>query len=156
MQRVHCRGPPAYMCSVSSYQNETKGTQVVKVSFAGANFSVIDDGTYEAELEKHKTVPHPKDDPKGSPYVALTFIITEDGEYVKRRLWRNYSLKPEALWALKETMINLGASPDVFEGDEVDIDEELTNLYGEGCRVDVGVSEYQGKPRNEVRKVLAL
>jgi hypothetical protein len=130
---------------------------MVKVDFKNADLKAIPEGTYPATFTEHKMYPHPKADPKGAPYVALTFTLA-DGEFEGRKLWRNFSLAPQALWALKRTIVALDAPEDALEG-EVDIDELLTDLYGTACEVEVAVQMYtppgesKAQERNEVRSV---
>jgi hypothetical protein len=96
-----------------------------------------------------------KDASKSSnkPFVALTFTIQDEG-YENRKVWRNYSLQPQALWALKQTLTRLGAVPEDLESDDVELEDVLQNLIGNACVVDVGVEPYQGTDRNQVRAVL--
>lgn len=91
-----------------------------------------------------------------SKYAAVAFTIADDEyeEYNGRKLFRNYSLKPDALWALKQMMIAADADPDIFTG-AFDIEEEIKALFGNKVFVGVTQEEYQGEARARVGKIRA-
>ena len=125
-----------------------------QVDFSGiVEFTPIPEGTYDATLTSGEVVAEAKTSKK--PYVSLTFTVL-NGEYAGRKLFRNFSLQPQALWAFKQAMVRLGVDGDILSR-PMEFDE-LTALIAENtgaqCQVDVGLREYQGELRNELRKIL--
>jgi hypothetical protein len=105
-------------------------------------------GKYNALLEKVTKAHGPAAD-----YFKLEFKIV-GGDFEGKKLFRNLSLSTDALWAFKQAMINLGTDEDIFEEDDVEVDEVIADRIGATCTLDVAVKEYQGKDTNEVKKIL--
>lgn len=126
----------------------------MKVDFSQVKeLSPIPPGKYASTFSEFKIVPEAKG--SGQPYAALTFTINaEEGEYEGRKLWRNFSLQPQSLWALKQALINLGCSSDSFNAGD-DLEDLLGSMVGSECILDVGMKQFNGEDRNDVRKVLA-
>ena len=126
-----------------------------RVDFSGVReFTPIPEGTYEATLSGSKVVAEAKTSKQ--PFVELTFTVAE-GEHAGRKMFRNFSLQPQALWAFKQAVVRLGADPDSFSGELEfeDLEMLLGDLVGSPCRIAVGTREFQGQTRNEVQAVLA-
>lgn len=125
-----------------------------QIDFTGVKegFEIIPEGKYPATLEKWEYFPTAKS--SGEPYVALTFHIIE-GEFEGRKLWRNYSLQKQSLWAIKRTAVRLGSDPDMLNG-PLDLDDFLPDLVGAPCVVDVGIHPYNDEDRNDVKDVLSV
>ena len=117
-------------------------------------FTPLPEGTYEASLSGSELVAASKT--SGQPYMALTFTVSE-GEFQGRKLFRNLSLQPQALWAFKQAVVRLGANPDDFVGmlEMEDLQAIVGGLVGAPCRISVGLREYNGELRNELKNILA-
>jgi len=114
----------------------------------------VPEGEYAATLTGTKLVPEAKESKQ--PYVEMTFTIA-DGEFAGRKLFRNYSLQPKALWSFKQTLVRLGTDPELLSGElELeDVAEIAADAIGQPCRLSVGFREYQGNMRNELKEVLS-
>jgi hypothetical protein len=124
---------------------------VTKINFSNVQtLAPLPEGEYQAILSEFKVVDKAKS--SGKPYVALTFSITEEG-YAGRKVWRNFSLQEQSLWALKQTLIRLGVDPDTLADGDVELEDILGEAIGSPCVVVIGIREYNGE-RNEVRQVL--
>jgi hypothetical protein len=116
----------------------------IKIDFEGAGeggFEPIPAGTYSAKVTK--VTYHAKAKSSGQPYLEFEFGAIE-GQGEKRRLWRNYSLQPQSLWALKQTLTRLGV--EVPDG-ELDIEPE--ELVGQPCQLVVSVKPHYRDPDKE-------
>ena len=91
----------------------------------------------------------------GQPYISLTFQIAS-GDYSGRKLWSNYSLQPQSLWALKRFLITAGITEDSFpdeDGAELDIEPLLRQVMGRPVVITATVGQYQGRDTNNVEEV---
>jgi len=121
-----------------------------KVDMSGIEpLTAMEAGQYPATLTSFEY--HEAAASSGKPFYSLEFTISE-GEYNGRKAWRNFSLQQQALWALQRAAIRLGADPDDVQG-EVDMDEVLASLVGSECVLDIGVREYEGEDRNEIKAI---
>jgi hypothetical protein len=123
------------------------------------DFEAIPEGEYGAEVDKVEVRRNKADD---GDYLNWEFVIL-DGDYENRRLWLITSLKPTALFRLKDIFEQL----DVLEGDEMELeyddDQDVTTSSGprllypdvEGMEVSIRVKNetYDGKERNKVESV---
>lgn len=88
--------------------------------------------------------------PKGK-YYKVKFTVTDDeSEYNGRSVYRNYSLSPAALFALKRFMLAAGTDALKFAG-PLDTDEEMIAL--KGAEVDVEVKHRDFNDGGEIRVV---
>jgi len=114
---------------------------------AGGDFEPIPNGAYPCtvfDVEQRTG----KD--SGQPYLSVQFKV-QGGEYDGRRLWSNYSLQQQSLWAIKGLLITLGWSEEQLAGQ---FEFEPTELMGKACVVVATVGDYQGKATNNVDRVL--
>lgn len=126
------------------------------VDFTGVTegFEPIPDGKQPATLEAWEW----NDTPKSSnaktddPTVALTFRIS-DGEFEGRKMFRNYSMSRQALWAFKRALVRLGIDPSELDGD-IDLDEIMPDLVGAECVLKIGHHMWEGEARNDIKDVL--
>ena len=125
-----------------------------RIDFSGVTeFKAIPEGTYPCVFSAFKYVEQAKS--SGQPYIELNFTVSE-GEHAGRKLYRNYSLQPQSLWAIKNTLITLGVAPEAFADEGgVEISDLCNEAIGATCAVQVKVHEYQGADRNDVTRVLA-
>ena len=80
-----------------------------------------------------------------SKMIVVEFTVS-DGDFAKRKLFRNFSLSEKALGFLKEL-----CEKGHIEFDDDGLDTE--NMLGAELSLQVGQSEYEGKLNNEVEKV---
>lgn len=113
-------------------------------------FEPMPAGKYEAVLTAYEMKIAKQ---SNSPYVALTFDISEP-EYEGRKAWRNFSLQPQALWALKQALVAMGIDRESLSG-EVDLDEVLQGAVGLNCILELDIREWNGRFTNEVKAVKA-
>lgn len=112
---------------------------------------------YPAKLEAWEYVEAAKN--SGKPYVKLTFTV-DGGDYDGRKLFKNQSCQPKALWNFKRVLVRLGANPKDLEAD-IDPEEILPELISAECRLSVKertfkeTPEDEGRPTNEVTDVLS-
>lgn len=114
------------------------------------SFDPLPNGRYEAtvfDIEEQE-VKNGKN--AGAPMWAVQFSIN-GGPHDNRRVFRNFTLIPESLWALKNFLVALGIDSSALEG-EVDIDTE--DLIGLPCQIVVRQREYEGQIQNDVKQVM--
>lgn len=118
------------------------------VDFTGVSsgFEKIEPGTYLARVEKIEQ----KMSQANKPYLNWTFTIV-GGQYDNRKAFYMTSLAPNALWKLKEMLVNaFGKSKEELAG-AFDFDE--TDYIGEEVALIIGEEEYQGEMRDRVLDV---
>jgi len=95
----------------------------------------------------------------GVPYAKLEFTVTTP-EYKGRKIWRNCSFDPKALWALKGALVAFGVPAETMETD-FDVEELLEEYIGSEVTLDISINEYT-KPdgsvvkNNQIRNVKPL
>jgi hypothetical protein len=113
----------------------------------GGTFAVLEPGIYDAHVDKIEMSAN-----KGqSGYHYLTFVYQTD-DSVKRNIWSNYSLSPQALWRLKLDLTRLGV--EIPDGE---FDFEPNDVVGTKCRVRVSKKPHYSRPGeedNELEEVL--
>lgn len=111
----------------------------------------LDEGEYEAELEAWELV-EPKDTKKFA-YIKCTFVCT-DGDNEGRKLFRNLSTSPNALWAMKRALIRMGADEtDLLDEDGFDPEDVMPDLIGNAVLLKVVQREYDGDIVNDVKDI---
>lgn len=119
-----------------------------KINFTGVGDPLPKD-TYSAVVTKAEYNPQSKN--SGNPTVALEWTVNE-GDHDGRKLFRSYSVQPNALIFLKQVLVALGVDPEDLST-EIDIDSVLLGVLGSECMLDVSIGEYNGSPNNQVDKV---
>lgn len=123
-----------------------------RINLAGVGgFEPLEEGQYEATYVGGKYTAKSKS--SGQPSVSVTFQLSEDG-LENRKLFKNYSLQPQSLWAFKQLLVALGMDEESLEEGDFDVEEVLKELVGARVILDVTVGEYQGQKNNQVRRVL--
>ena len=118
------------------------------VDFTGVSsgFEKIEPGTYLARVEKIEQ----RMSQANKPYLNWTFNIV-GGQYDGRKAFYMTSLAPNALWKLKDMLVNAcGLDREDLKG-SFDFDE--TEFIGEEVALIVGEEEYQGEMRDRVLDV---
>jgi len=103
-------------------------------------------GVYDAVVAAVKY--HPSSQSSGQPYVEFEFTLPD---HAGRKQWRNYSLQPQALWALKQTLVRLGV--EVPDGE---LELEPSDLIGLPCRLQIEVKPHYRDPDREDNDVTEL
>jgi hypothetical protein len=123
------------------------------------DFEALPEGEYAVEIDKVEVRRNKADD---GDYLNWEFVVL-DGDYENRRLWLITSLKPQALFRLKDVLEQL----DLLEGDEMELewddDQDVTSSSGprllypdvEGMEASIRVKNetFDGKERNRVDSV---
>lgn len=119
------------------------------IDFTGVSsgFEVIPEGQYPVAVFKIEQ----KDGQSGFPYLNWTLKIQE-GDQANRNLFFMTSLKPEALWKLKESLLALGYDKEELKGN-FDFDPQA--LCGTECIAEVIHEEYKGETRDRVAKLIS-
>lgn len=107
-------------------------------------------GTYEATLTELKY----GTSKAGQPKLDFVFTLT-DSEVEGRKAFTSKSLQPNAIWSTKEALVALGMEPEALSGTDVDTDDITAQVVGNSCRVVLSRGEYNGKPTQQVDKVLS-
>lgn len=125
-----------------------------KINFAGVSDLVaLPEDNYDAKLDSWEWVDASKNKSGEYGYLKLTFVCTDD-EHDGRKLFRNLSSSPTALWAMKRALIRLGADPeDLADDDGIDLDDLMPELIGAECVLRVAVREYEGEQVNDVKEI---
>lgn len=128
---------------------------MVKVNLADANSSipVLTPGNYPCRLQSAEFKSQSKS--SGQPYYLLTFVVDEElnDSGGGQKLFRNLSVQPQALWAMKAALKALGASEEELEDTEADLDDIFAGLVGQLVSLKVGIRPYNGQDRNEVQAI---
>lgn len=123
----------------------------MKIQFSAAKaLEAIPDGRYALVFVEYKIKVGKE---SKEPYAALVFTVDSDDEYNGRKLFKNLSFQPQAMWKTKQTLVNMGADPDELV-DDVDIEDILNGLIGNACAGDVIIKEYNNKLVNELSEVV--
>jgi hypothetical protein len=131
-----------------------------KMSFSGVTNDVVTPGNYICTLTGVKF--NEASQSSGKPYIAAEFTIVSDEDentqFAGRKVFRNFSLQSQSLFALKGAMIALDADPEIFESEEeFDIVEYLKeNLIGNQAILTITNEDYQGEPRARVGKIRSV
>jgi hypothetical protein len=110
----------------------------ITIDFEGVNsegFAPIEDGTYAATVTGVKAANARS---SGKPMLEMEFTL-EPGEnkaLANRKLWRNYSLQPNALWNLKQTLVRLG-----IEVPDGELALEPDEIIGKKCQLVVSLKD---------------
>ncbi len=105
---------------------------------------------YSAVVTKAEYIAQSKN--SGMPTCSFEFTIN-DGPYDGRKLFRSYSVQPNALVFLKRVLLALGVDPDELSK-EIDIDDVLADVLGNECNLKVSIGEYNGAPNNQIDNVM--
>lgn len=115
------------------------------------SFEPLPDGKYACVLSEVEA----KVSQKGDDYLAFTFTLTD--EYEGRKAWRNFSLLPQSLWAIKAALVALGVDREDLSGSMTleGLIELCQSMIGSACTLELTTREWNGKFQNDVKKVMA-
>lgn len=106
-------------------------------------FEVLPEGLYEGKVAKVELRTSKAGD---SQYLNFEWdVIDEDGK--SRKIWDIASLKPQALWKLKQIMEALGMST----SGSIDLDPE--EFVGQSATLQIAIDVYEGKERNVIKEI---
>lgn len=105
------------------------------------------EGTYDAILTEHKI----QLANSGQPKASFTWTLTEP-EVEGRKIWKDKSLQPQALWAVKPWYIAMGANAEVMAG-PVDVVQLGNDLVGNACRLKLSIRQYTDPNTGETKNV---
>lgn len=90
--------------------------QKIKIDFSSSNnFPLVPEGNIRARVDTIEV----KQGAKG-PYLNVTWIVSEDGEYFNSKLWQILSLSPKAAWKIKEFLLASGLDEEDIKNFELD------------------------------------
>jgi len=122
----------------------------IKLDFTDADtksgFEPLEPALYRAHVSK---VEPRKGKTSGKPYLSVEFELPDEDN---RKLWQNFSLQPQSLWALKAFMVTLGFDPDDMGG-EFELEEE--EIVGNECCLNVGPPE-EGRKNNVIESIVSI
>jgi len=138
------------------YQRDLRRGKVpISIDFTGAgeggDYEVLEGGMYKATIEKIEQ----GNSRAGKPKLEWTFNLTDENN---RKMWKNYSLQPNALWGLKADLTTLG-----FEIPDGPFELPIEDLIGMPVLLEIskkdhwnGETDSEGnvKQQNDVEKVL--
>ena len=124
---------------------------VIKLGFGdpdatGGDFPLFEPGEYPFTIFE---IEQKTGQSSGKPYLAFTFKSADS----EQRLWRNFSIQPKSLWAIKRLLIDLGAAK--ASDLEKDFDFKPNDILGASVLLTVIKIKFEGEDKNEVTKVKA-
>jgi hypothetical protein len=132
------------------------------VNFADVDsFEPLPEGSYDIEVDKVEVRRNKADD---GDYLNWELVVI-DGEYENRRLWMITSLKPQALFRLKQVLLDLGIIDEDEEEMDLEWDDDVEpttsggplllypELQGIEAVAQVKNEMYDGRERNRVENL---
>lgn len=115
------------------------------LDFTGVSsgFECLPAGIYEGEVKKVELKTNKAGD---GQYLNFEWEVTDE-EGKAHKVWDIASLKPQALWKLKQVMEAFGMD---VEGS---IDLEPEEFVGQQAQLTLEIDQYQGKDKNVVKEV---
>jgi len=93
-------------------------------------FEPVEAGDYDGFTDSWESKPTKNGD---STNVEAKFKFNYqdgDGNEAQRTILARWNLKKEALWRLRNDLVNLGVDPSELTGDAVDLESILNNVFG--------------------------
>ena len=123
----------------------------IKIDFTGVDKEIrsggraarVPEGDYLAKPVKAELR---KSEKSGSRYISWRFQIVEPKKYKGKTLYDRTSLKPDALWNLRNLIFS--AVGKNIAGSVLNFDPEV--IYGKTLMVTVEDDEYEGKVRSQI------
>lgn len=104
----------------------------INVDFSDVDsFEPLPEGQYDVEIDKVEV----RENKAGDGLYLNWELIVLDGEYENRRLWMITSLKPQALFRLKQVLEDLGVTDDEDEEVELEYDDDVDPTTQSGPRL---------------------
>lgn len=114
-----------------------------KVNFGAVatEFAPREAGDYECTFVGYQL--NPASATSGQPTIRCEF---SENDSPNKKIFKTYSLQPQALFAIKRDLIRMGASVEDMNSEEADIEEILDSLIG------AAVTVVMGEPREYTDK----
>lgn len=94
-------------------------------------FEPVEAGKYPGVTESWESKPS-KDGKSTNVEGKFRFSYArEDGEPAERSIIARWNLKKEALWRLRNDLVNMGVDPSELTGDDVDLEAILNDVFGQ-------------------------
>jgi len=111
------------------------------------DFSVIPEGIYDAKIEDVEE----RTSKSGNRYKRLTFRLfgprAEKEKVARRMVWDNLVLLEQVEWKIQNLLYACGLP---YEG-TITLSDNWKELVGQELKLGIGIGEYQGQKRNEVK-----
>lgn len=128
------------------------GTGELFIDFdAIEDYEAVPQGMYPATIIDSKIDAIQSGNNAGKPKLVVTMALTAE-PYVGRKVFRNYSLVAQSLWALKR----LAKACDVAVGGKVNIAELPAMFVGSDVAVSITHRTYMGEVRANVQNVFPM
>lgn len=121
----------------------------IKLDFTNVSsaFDVLPAGEYDGKIVKAE---HKLNKAKDGYYINFEWEVLNPENDKPMKVWDIASLKPQALWKLKEVMTAFGMDT---EGElEIDLDD----FIDQEATLTLAIDEYQGKEKNVVKKIVGF
>lgn len=109
-----------------------------------SGFEVLPEGNYEATVAKVEVRTSKAGD---SQYLNFEWDVVDEETGKARKIWDIASLKPQALWKLKQIMEAFGMNT----AGQIDLDPEA--FVGQQAILTIEIDTYEGKEKNVVKEV---
>lgn len=101
------------------------------VNFAGApSFEPLPSGDYDGVTGTWEAKPTKAGDGTNIEAKFLLDFMDEDGTPRNRTILVRWNLSRNSLWRIKRDLVDMGADPSDFEGENVDLESILNSLFG--------------------------
>lgn len=121
--------------------------KTVNLAGIATEFPVVTAGRYASTISDSEYVE------KGDDYVKVTFTLGEDEDGNKdfegQKQWKNYSMKPDALFSFKRLLKDAGADDSVLEG-AFDAELVIKEFHGNEIGLKISNGTFKDKPKSEV------
>src|SRR5690348_1074486 len=110
------------------------------LDFSGAdnNIPVLTPADYDGQTKKWEVKdnkPTEKNPTGEGQHIMAQFVVTREnpdtGEDENVPLFKRWFLSSKSLWVIKRDLIDMGADPASLEGDKVNLEAVLNDLFGE-------------------------
>lgn len=129
-----------------------KRGKTISVDFTGVEVGgagkLLPEGPLQLEIEE---IVEEVGGDSGKPYLAITFAVSEDGEYKGTKAWDNFSLQPQSLWKFRGL---LEAAGQPTEDGPMEIDQD--DLIGLIVVGEIIHEEYKGKTKHRINGYSAI
>ena len=125
----------------------SEGSITLDFSSVGGNEPLPDDAPYLCMVTKFE----PGKSRQGQGKIDVEYTVSEPEEYANRKLFRTYSLQPQALFALRDTLQALGEDPKSLSDKAFQV---VPDAYiGRSCVVYIQNETYNERINSRPRRV---
>lgn len=94
-------------------------------------FEPVEAGTYDGVTESWEAKPTKAGDSTNIEGKFKFNYLNGDGNEAQRSIVARWNLKKEALWRLRNDLVNMGVDPSELSGDAVDLEGILNDIFGQ-------------------------